>query len=88
MADDAAPSWVPSKRDYVSEIQVISSKSKFQPVRQHPLNMEIKKADAVGKAPVVPIHRDVSTPSDKLFISGSPLEFLLISRLLFPRKPP
>ncbi len=56
MEDGAVPSWVPSKRDYVSEIHAISGKSKFQPVRQHPLNMEIKKADAVGsKAPQVPL---------------------------------
>jgi hypothetical protein len=47
---------IPARRDYVAELNEFSVKGSFQSVRQHPLNMELKReptAASVKSAPVV-----------------------------------
>jgi hypothetical protein len=44
---------VPARRDFVAELNVVSVKGTFQPVRQHPLNTELKRDVAASGAKTV-----------------------------------
>ena len=48
--------WVPAKRDFQAERDVVCVKGGFQAVRQHPLNVELKReTTAVAGKAVAPV---------------------------------
>ena len=72
---------MPCRRDYQAELSVISGKSKFQPVRQHPLNVELKKETGVKAVAAVAVKKTVivskgKTPlDDPLSMMGTVVHF-------------
>ena len=63
---------IPAKRDYQAEVALLSGKGKFQVVRQHPLNVELKKEGVVakGNAPAAVAKKPVIVSKSK----GGPLD--------------
>ena len=57
---------VPARRDFVAELNVVSVKGTFQPVRQHPLNTELKRdVAASGAKTVVAVKKPVIVSKGK-----------------------
>lgn len=87
--------WVPAKRDFQAERDVVCVKGGFQAVRQHPLNVELKRETAAvaGKAAVpvvkkpVIVNKGKSPLDDPLsafgtFVCGNPQTLVVAPRLL------